>query len=154
MADYVWDESLETGDPLVDQQHRNIHQIVADAEACACEPDALLRILDRLMVHVDCHFATEEDLMARSGFSGADAEEHVIEHRELTATAREIVLKVRSGELTDSAPVIEFLRDWLRTHVHERDRVLVEFVRSRSEVHARLPEPWASHPPQLSGSAA
>jgi hemerythrin len=144
--DLTWDASLETGDPLVDQQHRAIHLLVDDVEAADERPDELMRVLDRLMEHVECHFATEEDLMRRSGYRETDAQEHMSEHRRFTEDAREAVHKFRAGELTSAEPVAESLRVWPRDHVHDRDRAFIAYVRTRGDA-AALPEPWASQPP-------
>lgn len=143
-----WDASLETGDPLVDEQHRNIHALVDFVAEAEDRPELLMQVLDRLMQHVDCHFTTEETLMERTGYVGKDADEHVAEHRTFTEDARGAVLKFRTGELTSTGPVVEFLRDWLSTHVHGRDMRLIEYVRAQGAV-ASLPEPWASDPPGL-----
>jgi hemerythrin-like metal-binding protein len=139
---------METGDPLVDRQHREIHQLVDDAEAASGETELLMGVLDRLMEHVDCHFATEEALMARTGYAGPLADAHVAEHRDLTNEARTVVLKVRLGEVTAMEPVAEFLRAWLVKHVERSDQTFIEYVRSHDGA-ASLPEPWASHPPEL-----
>ena len=147
MDGYEWDESLETGDPLVDLQHRNIHMLVDYVEAAQDRPELLMHVLERLMEHVDCHFTTEEALMEKTGYIGTEALEHIAAHRQLTDDSRAVVLSFRSGELTDMRPVVEFLRGWLSTHVHDRDRRFIEFVRSRGAV-AVLPEPWAADPPR------
>jgi len=153
MSTYEWDETLETGDPLVDQQHRNIHELVAYLERAEGRPELLMQVLERLMEHVDCHFTTEEALMERTGFESANARDHIAEHRRLTAQARDVVLRFRSWKLSRTEPVVEFLREWLRTHVHQCDRRFIDHVR-RSGVMATLPEPWASNPPQLNGWVA
>ncbi len=144
-----WDESLETGDPLLDQQHRSIHQLVDDAEAATDQPELLMSVLERLMDHVDCHFATEEALMAQTGYAGAEADEHIAEHRRLTEDARDMIVRFRLGELTEMAPVAAFLREWLTHHVHECDLAFIDYVRARGAV-ATMPEPWASRPPRSS----
>jgi len=53
MSGLEWGESMETGDLLVDQQHRNIHRLVDYAEAAKDSPEQLMRVLARLMEHVD-----------------------------------------------------------------------------------------------------
>lgn len=126
-----WDVTMETGDALVDRQHRRIHALVADVEAAGDEPSEIRRILDHLMEHVDTHFATEEALMERIGFPEAERAAHVSEHRTLTEQARRAVLDFRTGELSSIGPVVEFLRGWLADHVHEHDKDFVEFVRAR-----------------------
>lgn len=149
MTPIDWDPSLETGDDLVDFQHRTIHKLFNELETAADNAQEIMRVLDYLSEYVLMHFATEEDLMEREHFPADEAEKHVVEHRDLTEGVRVKVLEFRSGDLTSTAPVIEFLRGWLKTHVHECDRLLVDHVRVRGGL-ARIPEPWASTPPYRS----
>lgn len=97
MTTPAWDESLETGDPLVDKQHRDIHTLVDYVEVARDRPELLMGVLERLMEHVDCHFTTEEALMVRTGYVGPEATEHVAEHRRLTENARDAVLNFQRG---------------------------------------------------------
>lgn len=145
MASIEWDPGLETGDALVDAQHKRIHQLFGDLETSADSSAEVMRVLDYLTEHVMMHFATEEDLMEREAYPADARDAHIAEHQELTDGVRDKVLEFRIGELTSTGPLVEFLRDWLSSHVHERDRELVEFVRARGG-KARLPEPWASRP--------
>lgn len=123
---------MATGDPLVDQQHVGIHRLVDDIETAEDRPDELMRVLERLMDHVECHFLTEEDLMRRAEYDPAIAALHIADHQRLADAARSAVLEFRSGTLVSMAPLVEMLRDWLATHVHEHDRTLIDFVRSRA----------------------
>lgn len=145
MGDLHWNPAMETGDPLVDEQHRNIHRLVDYVESSQDRPDLLLDMLDQLMDHVYCHFATEEALMAETGYEPGAMAEHVREHQKLTQNAREFVLRFRSGELYEVGPLVLFLRDWLATHVHDSDMRFITFVREQG-AHAEVPEPWASKP--------
>ena len=130
---------MATGDPLVDAQHHEIHRLVDDVEAAGDRPDELMRVLERLMDHVECHFMTEEDLMRRAGYDPETAALHIADHHRLSDAARAAVLDFRSGgTLVSMAPLVELLRDWLATHEHDHDRVLIDFVRARA-VKAELP---------------
>lgn len=140
MSEFAWSEALETGDALVDKQHRDIHDLVDYVEAAEDRPAEVLEVLDRLMQHVDTHFATEEALMRRAGYVGQHADEHVAEHRDLTQSAREQVLMFRSGALASTQQLVGFLREWLATHVYEHDLEFIEYVRSH-ELQAEPPEP-------------
>lgn len=153
MADYHWDDALETGDALVDQQHRDIHRLVEHVALAEDRPEEVMRALERLMVHVDCHFATEEALMHRLRYDAQRAESHVAEHRSLTQSAREAVLEFRSGALTSTKALTGFLREWLAGHVRAHDRHFIEFVRTNAAC-AELPEPRASNPPALPSESA
>jgi hemerythrin len=149
-----WDESLETGDPVVDCQHRAIHDLFNNLEAVADNDVEIMQALDFLTEHVMVHFATEEDLMLREAFPTSLTEAHMLEHQRLNDAVRDQVLAYRSGELDSIQPIIAFLREWLVTHVRECDRQLVDHITSRGVV-VQFPEAWflaesraAGEPPQ------
>jgi len=146
MSPIEWDPALGTGDPLVDEQHRNIHKIFNELESAPGRPEDIMRVLELLLDHVVVHFDTEETLMRRVDYPAESMSEHIELHRELTEVARQKVLEFRAGELGGVKPLLDFLREWLVGHVHQHDRELIEFVRVRGAV-ATLPEPWASQPP-------
>ena len=141
-----WDTTFETGDGLVDEQHRNIFRLVDYAMSAQDDPDVVMHVLNALMDHVSCHFATEEDLMERSGYEGEHAEAHRIEPARLPQPARAAVLRFHSGETTSIGLVAEFVHAWTRDHIDDHDRRFIDFVRGEGLV-ARLPEPWAAVQP-------
>ena len=126
-----WDSALETGDALVDQQHRDIHDLCNELSSAESSPAEVMSVLDRLIDHVLTHFATEEDLMRRESYPPELATQHIVQHRELTERARQKVLEFHSGALTETGPLLEFLRDWIAMHVRDHDRGLIEYVRER-----------------------
>jgi hemerythrin len=136
-----WDASLETGDAVLDLQHRTIHSIFNQLRETEDDPAEVLRVLDFLTQHVVAHFVTEEDLMPREEFPEHLAAAHIAEHRVLTDSVRRHVIEYRAGKLTSTAPLLELLHTWLVTHVHDCDRLLVEHIRNRG-VAAELPEGW------------
>ena len=141
MSRIEWDARLETGDPVVDHQHRAIHNFFNQLESSSGDPAECMRVLDFLTEHVVVHFATEEELMLRSAFPPELAKSHIAEHHRFTDSVRDQVLAFRSGRLTSTKPLIDFLREWLTTHVHDCDRQLVEHIRSCGVV-GHLPQEW------------
>jgi hemerythrin len=141
MPPIPWDARLETGDLVVDQQHRAIHSLFNELESGVDSQANVVRGLDFLTEHVLVHFATEEDLMARENYPAGLAASHVEQHRQLTEQVRDRVLAYREGRLVDSALIVEFLREWLTKHVHECDQQLVDFVRRRGAA-AQLTPAW------------
>jgi hemerythrin len=126
-----WDPSLETGDALVDGQHRGIVDFAN--EVAALETDdvvVMLGVVDRLMEHVDTHFAAEEDLRTRGGYPRAAADEHKAQHRMLKDKARAATLGFRSSWNTTREPFVEFLSTWLLDHIEHEDRRLIEYLRT------------------------
>ena len=129
MNPIVWDPSLDTGDALVDGQHRGIVDFAN--EVAALETDdavVILGIVDRLMEHVDTHFAAEEDLMTRGGYPARAASEHRAAHRVLKDKARAATLGFRGSWNSTREPFVEFLGTWLLDHIEHEDRRLIEYL--------------------------
>ena len=139
MSPLEFDPTLETGDPVVDRQHRAIYELFNELETAADNRDSILRTLDYLTEHVLTHFSTEEDLMRRIGFPAPAMEDHVAEHKSLTEAVRAFVIEFHVGSLEHTGPLIAFLRQWLVDHVNGWDRELVDFARTRDGV--ALPPP-------------
>jgi len=130
MEDSDWDGSLATGHPVVDEQHREIHRVLRYAETADDRPEERRAVLERLMDHVYTHFATEEELMEATSYTGPAADDHKADHHRLTEEAREAVLGLRSGTITSMRPLVTMLQDWLVSHVQRHDRVFVEHVKA------------------------
>lgn len=128
-----WDTSLETGEIEIDEQHRGLFALFDEVERAEKEsgPEDVRRVLDHLTEYVAVHFALEENLMESEGLPADALAYHVGEHRALTDRTREMVMEYRTGQLSTTAPLVEFLCDWLQHHVSEVDRVLVRHVQSR-----------------------
>jgi hemerythrin-like metal-binding protein len=131
MTYVVWDESMETGDLLVDSQHQGLvalfNEMVA-ADQHVERATSVSDVLERLTEYVVVHFAAEEAMMASFGYPPDVAEAHKREHRALTERTRELVLSYRAGEIETVIPLVDFLKAWLSGHIEESDRRLVEHV--------------------------
>jgi hemerythrin-like metal-binding protein len=136
-----WDAALETGDAVVDLQHRAIHDLFNEICDADDDPSRILGVLDFLTLHVNAHFATEEDLMNREHFSRHLTDVHVAEHKVLTDGVREQVIAYREGRLTNTDPLLELIHTWLMSHVRDCDRVLIDHIRLRG-VSAEMPREW------------
>ncbi len=138
-----WDHTLETGDAVVDLQHRAIHDIFNRLHDSRDDPSQILGVLEFLTQHVIVHFATEEDLMPREEFPAHLTEVHIAEHRQLTDGVRMRVLEYREGRLDSTQPLLELLHTWLLSHVHDCDRILIEHIQARG-VAAEMPDAWSA----------
>ena len=139
-----WDDSMETGDPIMDRQHREIIELVDRLDAIGVDDDSWMKhaheILDRVMDLAVTHFATEELLMVRVGYPEEAQKRMLEQHHDFKAYARIRVLEFRVGERSGLALLPGFLRMWLVEHEFGLDRELVSWIRSRSddEVIARV----------------
>jgi hemerythrin len=133
----TWDESMETGDPHMDRQHREIIELVDRLDAIGVDDSSWMEhaheILDRVMDLTVTHFTTEELLMDRVAYP-TDARERMLEqHRDFKSYARIRVLEFRAGDRSSLALLPGFLRMWLVEHEFGLDRELVTWIRARSD---------------------
>lgn len=135
MSHIQWDETLETGNTRVDDQHKDLFAMVNDLrDACVdgSGGDAVAETLDRLSRYVNRHFAEEEMLMVSSGYPAAQASAHMAEHAKLRTKTAELLEQHASGALVTVLPVTQFLFDWLRDHIRSVDARFVAHLKSSS----------------------
>jgi hemerythrin-like metal-binding protein len=75
-------------------------------------------VLDKLIVYTKTHFATEETLFRTHGYPQAARTEGT------RGTDREgagAAGRLKAGKSVISAPVLDFLRDWLTNHILKQD---------------------------------
>ena len=134
MQRVVWGPMMETGDELVDEQHRGLVELfngLLDAQSRQ-DDQSVSAVLERLCDYVIVHFSAEEALMQRVGYPEQSVSAHRTEHEALTERTRGMVLQFRSGELESIVPLVEFLSNWLSEHIAECDQRMVEFARAQN----------------------
>ncbi|HCL00810.1 MAG TPA: hemerythrin [Lachnoclostridium phytofermentans] len=81
---FDWIKELETGDELIDQQHKEFFRIGRDIEqllvrkCIGVQEQELLDIVCELREYVSYHFYSEETIMRQKGYSNYEL--HVKEH--------------------------------------------------------------------------
>jgi len=128
-----WDRSLETGDPEIDSQHRELFRRIDKLLAATRDRRARAevgRLLTFLGDYVVTHFDAEERLMAESGYPEAEA--HRGEHRRFVEDYARLYEDYRADG-PGPVFVIKFgnrVTAWLTEHICRTDRRLVDFVTS------------------------
>jgi hemerythrin len=128
----AWDPRLATGDPVVDHQHQTLFSMVNglhEAIASGATRPRIQRILEELSTYTFEHFAAEERLMARVGYPAMAG--HVCKHQDMAKQAIEIIDGYRSGRLTVSLTLPQFLADWVRHHIAEEDLGMITWIRAQ-----------------------
>jgi hemerythrin len=126
----VWDERLATGDPHIDAQHEELHDLVLELGMLAEEePDrvALGDVLFDVLAYASTHFEDEEALMERIGFPGL-ARQKVL-HQEFRTEVEDMAKRFADGDATLTASQMqERLHGWLLHHVWEEDLQLAAYL--------------------------
>ena len=131
MAQVKWDSSLETGNELVDDQHRQVFAIVNelyDAIVNHADRETQDEILDRAMSHVQRHFVDEEALMRSIDYPRLAEQQRL--HQGFSAQAGRMSDEYRSGKKRLPITLAFFLYDWLVKHIRNEDVRIAEFIRS------------------------
>lgn len=126
-----FDDSLITGDALIDSQHRElINRINHLLENCAQKDNKVgaVKMLDYLLEYTEFHFGEEEKLQAGIGYPGI--EEHRRKHEELRQTVAQLQEMLEEEEGPSDAFVLQVQKnviDWLYGHIKSFDRSFVEY---------------------------
>lgn len=124
----VWSEKFEIGYKRIDDQHKELINIINDLHEAASNGDLSIPevkdrfkiILKRTVDYATYHFATEEKIMKAVHYQSF--KEHISKHREFSSKVLEEVMKYTNGENIDMEDFIVYLRDWLFSHILGADK--------------------------------
>lgn len=128
-----FDKSLETGNDLIDTQHRElIARVNKLTSECTVgkEKNVAVQTLDFLMEYTDVHFKDEERLQADHSYPLLDA------HKEQHAKFVKAVDELREMLEEEEGPTEAFVGavkknivEWLLNHIQVWDKQVAQFVR-------------------------
>jgi hemerythrin len=129
---FQWDDSYSVGIKEIDDQHEQLFQIVSelnDSMRLGKGKDVIGKTLEGLIGYTQTHFALEEKYFARFGYPETAA--HKIEHQQLTGKVLEFQKEFLGGKVAlSSVSVLQFLSDWLRTHIEKSDKAYAAFFKA------------------------
>ena len=134
-----WDPSLETGNEIIDNQHRDVVRLLDVLKNAARGPESeVLTALDEVLHFALFHFHAEEDLMTDVGYPAVSAQEMLRQHDDFKAYGRLRVLEFRTGAQLSVLPLHDYLEQFLEFHEFGLDRGLAAWIREEPAV---VPEP-------------
>ena len=134
-----FDDTLVTGDEMIDSQHRELISKINDLLR-SCEENANLRaavqMLNYLADYTEFHFQAEEKLQEEIGYPGLA--EHKKKHEELRQTVEDLHQMLEEEEGPSDAFVDQLNKkviEWLYYHIKGFDRSVAEyrFMRDNTE---------------------
>ena len=146
MALFEWDKRLETGNSVLDEQHRkivdNLNRLHEAIEA-GKDPQVLDDLFYFLKAFLDSHFALEEGLIQDLRLPGLAR--HRAEHKALKVQIQALARRYSRGEKGPglAAALAEFLEGYFVAHVLVEDLKLASALALRQAGGAalRFPEP-------------
>ena len=123
----AWTSDLATGVKIIDDQHRKLLELINALYAAMKSGkgrSVLEKLLDDLAEYTVYHFGTEEKYFDQ--FKYAESTAHKKMHAELTGQVVEYIGKVKSGQANVSMDLMNFLKEWLVTHICKQDKRYVK----------------------------
>jgi hemerythrin-like metal-binding protein len=127
-----WADVLDIGDPLLDEQHKQLFAIADDLMNAIARGEgeaALKSVFERLLAYTQYHFKEEEMHMERIGYPDRDV--HTAEHVLLMMRVRTLWRLIQNGEIITPQGVSVFINDWIVEHIMHKDELIGEYARAR-----------------------
>jgi hemerythrin len=130
---FEWNDRYSVGIGSIDAQHQTLFGLAAElhnAMSAGQGKAASSKVLDRLIQYTATHFAHEERLMRLHDFPGL--EPHKAQHEALTKRVRQFQADFQSGRVTITIQLLQFLKNWLESHIKESDQEYAPYLKSKA----------------------
>lgn len=137
MHRFEWNSCLESGDPVIDGQHRRLMGLVSefhDEIKAGHDSMSALKMLELLASYAISHFDYEIDFYRKHGFDGLDRHIHL--HDELKQKLAHRILAVKQGQRPLKSDMAVFAHDWIVHHIMEEDLEAISSCRDSSKKDA------------------
>lgn len=117
----VWNKSLETGNELIDTQHRLLVMLCMKLDLAIGAKktgEELARIVLEVERFAEFHFVSEENLMREVGYP--DLENHQVMHAKLLSELREMT-QLLTQHKASAQELLVFVERWLINHIARED---------------------------------
>lgn len=132
----TFDKSLETGNELIDQQHKElIDRVNKLVESCAkgTEKRTAIQTLNFLLDYTVFHFEAEEKLQEEAGYPNLEG--HKAQHQAFIKAVHELMEMLEEEEgPTDAfvAAVNKNITEWLLNHIQVQDKAVAAYVKAHA----------------------
>lgn len=131
----IFDTSLETGNELIDGQHKELIGKINDLlKSCETgrEKTTAIKMLDYLSDYTDFHFSAEENLQKEMNYPALA--EHQVQHKAFIQAIQELYIMLTEEEGPSDAfveAVNKNVTEWLYTHIKGFDKAVAEYAHSK-----------------------
>jgi len=118
-----WDPKYSVGVEMIDNQHKKMFGMINDLVGIintVPTAEKLQPIIRELVIYKQAHFATEEKYFREFNYEGTA--EHEDAHRKFNDKVEEITKKYGEDVIPFTFELIDFLEDWLVTHLMGLDQ--------------------------------
>jgi hemerythrin len=130
---FEWNPEYSVGIASIDTQHKVLFLIGRDlyiAMSSRQGKEAIGGLLDRLVRYTKSHFAYEESLLEKSDYPAIRS--HQMKHDAFTDRIVQFQADYADANIGLTPELLEFLRDWLVTHIQKEDVAYTPFLKGKA----------------------
>jgi hemerythrin-like metal-binding protein len=131
-AFFEWSDALSVGDPMLDQQHQKLIEIINtlhDAMATQSTQNQINDLLNDLVEYTKKHFGYEEGRLRSTNYP------HLVRHQAIHAKlidqVSELQDKFQRGKRINME-LMRFLKDWLTNHIQKTDQQYTPYIQGEA----------------------
>ena len=127
-----WEQEYSVGVSEIDKDHKFMIKLINDlyeATQDGCVGAALMPVFSALKNYAETHFAKEERYMTEC--DAPNQEQHRQDHQRMVNKLNELEARHRKGEAAISLETLNFLRNWLKSHICGVDRAMAPYLRAK-----------------------
>jgi len=135
MAYLNWDPQYSVHVKSLDQDHQHLFAIVNQLHEAVHSrrgKQVLQPVLAELLAYTLRHFGREEAIMRSCAYPRLRA--HMEQHRIFTAQVEQFSKQYSAGVAAVTAEVLDFLTEWLSSHILDSDQQYGQFLRAKGIV--------------------
>ena len=133
LAYMEWRSTLEVGHDQIDREHRTLVEALNRLHAAmkmGKGKEEVGQVLTFLKDYTVGHFKTEEAMMIKHGYPGAQF--HMAAHADLVKQVSTLVTDYHAGKTLLTGAVFDFLEGWLVKHIMSEDKALGDFLKGKA----------------------
>jgi len=120
----TWTSDLSVGVEVLDNDHKKLIGIINQLHfgiTVGHDRRVLEVVLDELVDYIRFHFTREEEMLLKAGYAATTA--HLTEHEKFIREILNVQDRLKSSPVSLlDMELIEFLRDWLFSHILVSDK--------------------------------
>ncbi|MFA6400257.1 MAG: bacteriohemerythrin [Salinivirgaceae bacterium] len=128
-----WSDNYSVGYAEIDEQHKKLVEMINTLYFSFTQGDAdkiIEPILNEMIQYTDYHFKIEEEYFEKYNYPGK--QEHKIEHQHFVEKISTFHNDYKSGSITVSYEIMDFLKDWLISHIKTSDKKYSNYFKNQN----------------------
>jgi len=118
MEKIIWDENFSVGVRMIDEQHKelfNMINVLIEKKDTTVDSEAISDILMKMTKYTQYHFQTEEQYMIEYGYP--DYSSHKEQHKAFRKKTVAFCMETIEKKTTIPEEILAYLKDWLSNHI-------------------------------------